>query len=219
MAMKSLWVVFLTLMIGLGGGLVASADTIQFTNFNHNPGNDAVDWLVSIDDNTAGVFTVNVGIDPSSPNQFADITGIAFSITGAIGGGLLATHINDTTSPASDWEASYIGPAGKFGEGSGQVNFEGDSIGLFDAAVGYASGPLMLTSVRFTVSNLGGVLDLSDWTKFGVRGQSVGDTEFDNGSSKDWSTTVSAVPTPSALVGLLGLAVTLGGLTYWRKRQ
>lgn len=218
MAMKSLLVAFLALMIGLGSGLVASADTIQFTNFTHS-GSDAVDWVVSIDDDTAGVFTVNVGIDPSSPNIFADITGVAFSISGAISGGLLATHIVDTTSPASDWAASYIGPASKFGEGSGQVNFEGGSIGLFDAALGYASGPLMLTSVRFTVSNLGGVLDLSDWTKFGVRSQSVGDTEFGTGSSKDWSTTASAVPAPSGIVGLLGLAATLGGLTFWRKRQ
>lgn len=197
-----------------------SADTIYFNDFTHS-GSVGVDWLVSINDDTVSVFTVNVAIDDSSPNQFADITGIAFSIDGAIDGGLWKSHIVDVTRH-SDFVKSYVGPNDRFGSGQGQVNFQGGtpSVGFFDAALGYKAGRKMLTAVEFTVSTLDGLLGLEDWTKFGVRAQSVGANCFGDGSTKDWAmrSNPSSVPTPSAVVGLLGMGCVVGGVRLWRRR-
>lgn len=188
---------------------LASADTIYFDDFTHS-GSAGVDWLVSINDDTAGVFTVKVKIADTSSNKFADITGIAFSIDGAIDGGLKKSGILDAT-PYSDFVRSYVGPNDRFGSGQGQVNFRGGTptVGLFDAALGYRAGNKMLTSMQFTVSTLNGLLGLEDWTKFGVRAQSVGANCFGEGSTKDWATrsNPSSVPTPSALTAIFGVAV------------
>ena len=197
-----------------------SADTIYFNDFTHS-GSVGVDWLVSINDDTVGVFTVNVGIADSSPAKFADITGIAFSIDGALKDGLKAKHILNAT-PKSDFVRSYIGPSDKFGKGKGQVNFTGGTptVGLFDAALGYMAGDKKLTSVMFTVSTLGGLLTLDDWSKFGVRAQSVVLSRSSDGSTKDWAmrSSPSTVPTPSAVVGLLGMGFVFGGVRLWRRR-
>lgn len=197
-----------------------SADTIYFKDFTHS-GSVGVEWLVSINDNTAGVFTIKVGIADSSPFKSADITGVAFSIDGALKDGLTTKHILDLT-PKSDFVRSYIGPSDKFGSGKGQVNFSGGTptVGLFDAALGYRAGEKTLSSVLFTVSTLDGLLKLNDWTKFGVRAQSVGVSRSGDGSTKDWAlrSGPSAVPTPSAVVGLLGMGLTLGGFRFWRRR-
>lgn len=212
----------------IGSASSVSADTIHFKDFTHS-GSVGIDWLVSINDDASDVFTVKVGIADSSPFKKADITGIAFSIDGALESGLTTKHILDATYK-SDFVRSYVGPNDKFGNGKGQVNFSGGTptVGLFDAALGYRAGDQMLTSVLFTVSTLGGLLTLDDWTKFGVRAQSVVLSRSGDGSTKDWATrsvpssdpssAPPTVPTPSALVSLLGVGLVFGGVRLWRRR-
>lgn len=195
----------------------ASAAAILFDDFDHR-GSDAVDWLVTVDDNTAGIFTVTVELDPSSPNV-GDITGVFFDLSPA----LVAGDVIDLTGPSTDFEGAFDGPLTNAGSGA---NIGGGGTADFDMAVRYGGvggGDFDLQSVTFSVSTLGGTLDLSDWTRVGVRSQTTGLLSgARGGSSKDVSTLPTAVPDEEgdSVPEPSGIALAaIGALWFARRRR
>jgi hypothetical protein len=185
----------------------ANAASVLFTSFEQY-GSETVDYVVSIDDLTAGFFNVNVKIAENSPNQ-GDIHGVAFALNYEI----TAAHISGS-------DITKIGLNTLNNQGGN--NFNGQGSGLFTAENNYyllsignpGSSTGFITSTNFTIASLGNSLE-NAFSVFGVRAQSVGPNG--SGSSKDISTTVTLggapVPVPSAmwfmgsgLIGLIGLS-------------
>ncbi|MDO9238689.1 MAG: hypothetical protein Q7U30_01635 [Methylicorpusculum sp.] len=184
-----------------------NAASVLFTAFDQY-GSDPVDYVVSIDDLTAGFFNVNVKIAENSPNQ-GDIRGIAFALNYEI-----------TADDISGSDITKIGlntlnnkDGNNFnGQGSGLFTGENNYFLLSIGSEGSSSG--FITSTNFAIASLGNSLE-NAFSVFGVRSQSVGPNG--SGSSKDISTTVTfdgaPVPVPSAvwfmgssLIGLMGFS-------------
>jgi hypothetical protein len=98
----------------------------------------------------------------------------------------------------------------------GGVNLNGLTAELFDVGFRFAQTGIYPTALVFSVSDLGGTLTLDDWTRVGLRFQTVGaDGE---GSDKLLSSTVGEVPLPAAL-WLMGAGLAGLGFASGRKRR
>ncbi|MDP2178292.1 hypothetical protein [Methylicorpusculum sp.] len=189
----------------------ASAGTVTFNSFDQY-GSDFVNYVVTIDDVTTDVFTVNVKIADNSPNT-GDILGIAFDLNY----GFTASQLNIKGSDITKVGFNTL-------NNQGGNNFQGEGKDLFSngtpdvlLTIGRSgSGFDFITQTSFTFASLGKNLeDAFLGTAFGIRAQSVGLNG--EGSSKDIATTStfegSPVPVPAAvwfmgtgLLGLLGFA-------------
>ncbi|MCD2450369.1 hypothetical protein GO003_008215 [Methylicorpusculum oleiharenae] len=200
------YVAMLTGLLMAASG-TTNAASVLFTSFEQY-GSDPVDYVVSIDDLTAGFFNVKVKIAENSPNQ-GDIRGIAFALNYEI--------------TADDISGSNITKIGlNTLNNQGGNNFNGQGSGLFTAENNYfllsigspGSSSGFISSTNFSIASLGNSLE-NAFSVFGVRAQSVGPNG--SGSSKDISTTFAfdgaPVPAPSAvwfmgsgLIGLMGFS-------------
>ena len=172
----------------------ANAATVSFTDWS-STNNPLLVLPVFTVTETAGGFDVSVDIDASSP-ETGKLSGIFFDLSdsitqGDIGG--FPVTINDFDNNTNN-----------LGGGVNVTPFP-----AFDVGIGFAQTTLN-SAFTFFVSDLGGTLELADWTRVALRFQSVGN----NGDDSDKllsSTTVGEVPLPGAIwlmgAGLAGLGL------------
>lgn len=182
----------------------ASAGSIQFSNFVDEGGNsggtDWIDFLVTIDDDTSGKFTILVEHKPTSPN-IGDITGVFFDASDTYDSTNLGLTALIGAIESVAFDTNNLG-------GGAQVH----PIPEFDVGLqyyGFSTDDLQ--TVKFSVNDLG--LDLDAFTRIGLRAQSVAPsgtlrTLNLEGSTKEVS--VSVVPLPAAVWGGLALMGCLG---------
>jgi len=223
--------------VGGGAGLAAvmllagpaTAGTVGFTSFIDNETPSAT-YEVTVDDMVSpGFFQVTASVAGGSPLT-ADITGLGLDF--------MPSGDASVEYAASDFQSVSGGPVTdvrfngtKFtGPGSGQVNFNGATSEDFDVllAIGDAGigggDDFQTTTFKFpTPTPANGIaISLSDWTRVGVRGQSVGEPggpleESDKAISSEPETPPTVVPLPaSAWAGLALLS--LVGLERGRRR-
>jgi hypothetical protein len=179
--------------VALAGSMQASAAIIDSINFSGWSSNDTVDVLptFSVGYDDGGFFRVNIGIDPSS-SFVGTLTGVFFDL--GVNGFSEANIFNETHA-----HTDYATDADSI-NGVTTIN----PLGAFDVVLGYKPQ----ASVPLAFSVLAGNLTLDDWTRVGLRWQSVNSPE---GSDKVVSSTVQ-VPEPTSLgllaAGLLGLVAT-----------
>ena len=174
--------------------------------FTDSPG----DALVTVDDETAGAFRVNVQVIPwGVEDNIGDITGVFFDLSDLI----IQDDIN------MQFGGNIMGFANNIGMSGGGP----DNPGLFDVGLEYAGLNIddiqemefLIDLTRGPIAGLG--LGLDDFDKFGLRLQSVGPTGADpddrEGSSKlaGFSGGNGVIPEPTTMLllgsGLLGLAL------------
>ncbi len=187
-----------------------SATTISFglTPFTGS----AADATVLVNDDTAGVFSVSVQVTPETgTNNIGDITGIFFDASDALSVG----DINIITGGPS------IGFANNTSNLGGGVNLNGggpSNPGTFDVGLRFDGFNIDdVQFVEFAVADLGGTLALADFTRFGLRLQTVGPAGGNRGGS---SKLVSGGPTvvPEPAMALL-IAAGLAGIAVVRRRH
>jgi hypothetical protein len=209
----------LALVLGFGTSS-AVAGSVTFKDFVNQDGNgtgagDWIDFVVTVHDEMPGKFVVNVGHTATSPN-LGDITGVFFDVyEGITPSSAQVTKIvgdiksvDDDTSNLSG--GANVTPIPAFDLG---VQYHG-----LTRKVGATTYLDDLQSVSFSMSNLG-FLTLEDFTRFGLRAQSVAPNGVDRvtynlqGSTKEYSTTTSGnvVPLPGAAWGGMALIGALGG--------
>jgi hypothetical protein len=181
--------------VALAGSMQASAAIIDTISFGSWTSNDSVDVLptFSVGYDDGGFFRVNIGIDPSS-SFTGTLTGVFFDL--GVNGFSSANIFNQShayTAYATDTDRI-----------NGITNI--NPLGAFDVVLGYK--PQASVPLSFSVS--AGDLTLDDWTRVGLRWQSVNSPE---GSDKVVSSTRTAqVPEPTTIgllaAGLLGLVAT-----------
>lgn len=186
----------ITAALALAASTQASAAIIDTISFGNWTSNNSVDVLptFSVGYDDGGFFRVNVGIDPAS--SFAGtLTGIFFDL--GVDGFAEANIFGETyvhTDYATDTDQI---------NGVTTIN----PLGAFDVILGYK--PQASVPLAFSVT--AGSLTLDDWTRVGLRWQSVNSPE---GSDKVVSSTrtTTEVPEPGSLgllaAGLLGLVAT-----------
>lgn len=187
--------------VGIVAAAPANAAIIEFTNWVSN---DAVLVLPTFTvEEQSGGFRVTVGVDGASPNP-----------------GLLSGIFFDLSDLISETDIAFPIAIDNFGNNTvdvgGGVNLNGLTSDLFDVGFGFAQTSIYPTALMFSVSDLGGALTLDDWTRVGLRFQTVGANG--EGSDKLLSASVGEVPLPAALwlmtAGLAGL-----GFASGRRRQ
>jgi hypothetical protein len=181
--------------VALAGSMQASAAIIDTISFGSWTSNDSVDVLptFSVGYDDSGFFRVNIGIDSSS-SFTGTLTGVFFDL--GVDGFSEANIFGETylhTDYATDADSI---------NGVTTIN----PLGAFDVVLGYKPQ----ASVPLSFSVLAGELTLDDWTRVGLRWQSVNSPA---GSDKVVSSTRTAqVPEPTSLgllaAGLLGLVAT-----------
>lgn len=189
----------------------ANAGTVTFNNFVQY-GTDAVNYVVTIDDLTKNVFTVNVKIAENRPN--GDILGIAFDLNYRFTASNL--NIKGTDIDKVGFNTLSNGGGNNF-DGYGADLFSGGKpdVLLTIGELGPAPRSVLITQTRFTFASLGNSLEEAFLnTAFGIRALSVG-PDPDVGS-KDIALLAfqgATVPVPAAvwfmgtgLLGLLGFA-------------
>jgi hypothetical protein len=189
----------------------ASAGTVTFNSFDQY-GSDFVNYVVTIDDLTADVFTVNVKIAENSPNS-GDILGIAFDLNYEFTDKNLNIKGSDITKIGFN---TLNNQGGNNFNGSGANLFSGGTPDVLLTIGRSGSGFDFITQTSFTIASLGNALDAAfSGTVFGIRAQTVGLNG--NGSSKDIASffTFEGAPVPvpavvwfmgTGLLGLLGFA-------------
>lgn len=181
----------------------ANATTISFTNWIHNSGSDASDYVVTVNDDNAGYFLVNVDVSAAglASDPSTDILGVFFNAHED----LLASNINNFSANVGSVSICVNGLLSSCGNGNNLnglgVTFD---IGMKTGSTGSGDGALQ--SFSFRVDSVLGIT-LSDFDLFGIRAQSTG---TGNGSDKAYSGPSTSVPEPSTLalfgLGLLGIA-------------
>lgn len=192
----------------------AEAATIQFASpdwvYNNTNPADQPNWLVEIDDETAGFFHVSLSIDSPSFSG-GDVLGFGFD-----------TLLTGLTQPSFSSFSTNTGEGitGFFTNslscGAGGCNFNGATTSPFDYILrigmqGAANG--LVAAVDFLIANTGNILlDEDTFTRVGIRAQSTST----GGSTKDINSTpqLSPVPLPPAM---LLFATGLAGLAAFRK--
>ncbi len=163
----------------------ATAATIEFTDFVSN---DAVlvTPTVTVEEQTGG-FKVTVGISNTTANMGL-LSGVFFDLSDAI-------SQTDISFPITI--ENFANNTTNVGNG---VNLNGLTSDAFDVGIGFAQTSISPAALMFVVSDLSGALILSDWTRVGLRFQTVG---ANGDSDKLMSSTVSDVPVPGG-VWLMG---------------
>lgn len=176
----------------------ANAATISFTNWQSTEG-ELVTPTFTVSE-IAGGFEVTIGIDGASDN-LGLLSGIFFDLSDDI-------EESDISFPIAI--ANFANNTLNVGGG---VNLNGLTGDAFDVGFRFAQTSVSPVALVFTVSDLG-ILTLADWTRVGLRFQTVGlDGEL---SDKLLSATpVSDVPLPAAawlmIAGIAGLGAASRG--------
>ena len=211
----------LSILVFLGCfSLSAQAASVTFSNFQH-AGSDAIDYIVTVDDNTAGKLTFTYKVDMFSTFTVAKLTGFFFDAedpSSATDGPYTAANLGfidfqPGTSCAQGFNTNQImGPGGcnttlQLGAGAG--SFESH---MWDVGVAWKTNDLSLGQIgTFEVSNLGGLIGIGDIGSIGLRGQ---ETTGSGGSAKEFElASMNPVPVPaaiwlfgSALIGFVGMS-------------
>jgi hypothetical protein len=195
----------------------AAAATIQFASpnwvFNNSDPSLQPNWLVAIDDETAGSFRVNLSI-ASPTSATGDMLGFGFDTALT---GLLQSQLVFVSSSTGEGITGLFSDSLSCGPG---CNFNGDGRTAFDFIVrmgdqGSSNG--LITAFQLLIPNLAGVSLPEAFTRVGIRAQSVGE----NGSTKDVNSTpgesLLPIPVPAALPLFLS-ALGLFGFIGWGKR-
>lgn len=201
--------------------LTANAAVITFgpdgwTNESGVTGSSSILYVVEIDDTTtAGAFHVQISEHDTSANT-GDIRGIGFdtSLTG-VSIGNFTSNTGDTIGALSF--GSNLGGGLNFNGGGGAVDNYFDILTTVGVA-GSASG--LNTTLSFDVFYTGvASLDLTTFSQWGIRTQSVGSyPDGGSGSLKAFNsvpTAPSPVPLPASGLLLLGALGMLG----WSRRK
>jgi hypothetical protein len=210
--------------LACGLAISAHADSVTFSNFVDQSGNsngtDWIDFYVNVSDQSPGKFVITVGHNAGSPN-LGDITGVFFDAYE----GLTPSNANIT---------SIIGAIASVDDDTNKLpgGVQVSPIPEFDLGIQYygmtrqVGGTTVrddLQTVSFSMSNLG-FLTLADFSRFGIRAQSVAPNGVDRltynlqGSTKEFSTNGgNVVPLPAAAWGGLALMATLGAVRLRRR--
>jgi hypothetical protein len=212
----------------------AQAATIRFSAFQH-AGSDALDYVVTVEDDdeagvTPGYFRVTYRVDALRAFSTGKLTGFFFDVA------------DPFVAENSPYDASTLGlssEANPSGTNSCGLGFNTDQVAAnggcnttlnlgadagafqdhqFDVAIAWKRNDLSGGGVgSFEVSDLGGLLKLSDWRAIGLRGQA---TDGPGGSAKEFQFMADnpvLVPLPGA-VWLFGAALVVTGRLARRRR-
>ena len=198
----------------------ASATTIEFTDWTSTNDPLLVLPIFTVNDDTAGFFDVFIDISGLSP-ETGLLTGIFIDL------GYTGIEATDITSPSPGF-VDADGPIniGDF-ENGGDVSNLGSGVNInplyggdgFDFAFGFDNqGPEgALSPITFTIdlTELDLNLTLADWTRVGLRFQSVG-MGSDYGYEDSDKLIGTVIPLPAALPLFL---IALGGLGLVARRR
>ncbi len=211
--MKSILIVGIVLIAMLAFSETGHAASITY-NLDPFTGDSAA-AEITVDDDTAGFFSVSVQVLPeTNTGNIGDITGIFFNLSDEI-------TESDITVTTGGSIIDFENNTQNLGEG---VNLNGggsDNPGSFDVGLqfsGFSVDDIQLVEFTIDLSDFD-TLTLDDFDGFGLRLQSVGvDGSDRNGSSK--MSVSSTVPEPATVVllgiGILGLA---GGEIRRRRKK
>lgn len=210
--MKILSRILATVTVALGVTVVSStatAATISFGAFESTNNPLLVTPTVSVNDDLAGLFQVTVGIDGGS-SETGLLSGIFFDLSSSI------TQSDISGTPAITGFGNNTKNVGGGVNLNGGFNSSGEAA-VFDVGFRFAQTDIS-SALIFTVSDLGGTLALSDWTRIGLRFQSVTTDGQGVAQSDKLIGTISVVPLPAGLpLYAAGLAVL--GFIGWRRRN
>jgi hypothetical protein len=201
----------------------AHALTITYDDFVH-VGTDDVDYIMTVDDDTPGKFTITIGVANGSANTTAKLTGIGFDVgdDGGYTSSTLGLNTNSTVSllnPSGSVNPSAIGfDKTKI---NGHTNMGQANTSAFDVIVAFkGNNPATLVDLSTPGRTVSFQIDresytLADWGRVGIRGQDVGDGG--DGSALEVQNAPSVVPIPaavwlfgSALAGIVGIGYRKG---------
>ena len=199
------------MMFGLSTQAGAAIVQFNLTPFTGDP----TEATITVDDMiNAGFFTVTVKVDDTNTGNLGDITGVFFDAGGAAKGQLL------TTADITGITDTHIGFGTNTSNLGGGVNLTGggpNNPGTFDVGVRFdGNNAGFFSTIEFRIADPAANvdLDLSDFSRFALRLQTVGPApNGGGGSSKLVSGGPTPVPVPSAallfgtgLLGLIGIA-------------